>query len=391
MLKQNMLKSQQRHFNPQTGYTGNEEENEENCDESIASVKLNQSDLNQLDKYDFNFPEDGDDDEDDNDANDNQNEQNSDDVDPNIIQERTPTNSSVTKEPLTHLISNNNEFKILAKQNDDFVQKFNMLESVQDDHDDLSNESVNILRISDSKLDLEASSVAADQRPFSYASFDRVNDSANQSAVFKVPDQVSLVTETSCDRVNQIVRQSMARTARSLMEKSESLLKNDFMDYSTLSNAECVKKLDTERVQAQRKSEASINTGGSMDEDALEQTPTNLASYANSRVLGSIYYKPWPVADTSSDQASVFRAQNEETLNESQLKLDSSLFVQPNNNNSNINNNHNCVTTNMISDFPFDKPIDDEEYRNNLFAPPAKQAPNGSLLSKRFFFILNFN
>ena len=91
-----------------------------------------------------------------------------------------------------------------------------------------------ILNLSDSKLDLEASSVAADQRPFSYASFDRVNDSANQSAVFKMPDQVAGMTESSCDRVNQIERQSMARTARSLMEKSESLLKNEFMDYSTL-------------------------------------------------------------------------------------------------------------------------------------------------------------
>jgi len=172
----------------------------------------------------------------------------------------------------------------------------------------------------------------------------------------------------------------MARTARSLMEKSESLLKND---YSTLSNAECVKKLDTEREQAQSKIEASIGIGGSLDEDKLEQTQTNLASYANSRVLGSIYYKPWPVADTSSDQASVFRAQNEETLNESQLKLDSSLFVQPNNNNNiNIINN-NCVTTNMMSDFPFDKPIDDEEYRNNLFGSTTKQAPKSSLLSKR--------
>jgi hypothetical protein len=289
MLKQNILKSQQRQFNPQTGYTGNEEENEENCDETLASVKLNESDIKQLDNYDFEFPGDEDDDENDNHANDNQNEQNEDDVDPHFIQERTPTNSSSTKEPLTHLISNNNEFKKLAKQNDDFMQKFNMLESVQDDHDNLSNESVNILRLSDSKLELEASSVTAEQRPFSYASFDRVNDSANQSVVFKVPDQVATVAESSCDRVNQIVRQSMARTARSLMEKSESLLKND---YSTLSNAECVKKLDTEREQAQSKIEASIGIGGSLDEDKLEQTPANLASYANSRVLGSIYYKP---------------------------------------------------------------------------------------------------
>jgi hypothetical protein len=221
-----------------------------------------------------------------------QKEQNKDDVDPHFIQKRMPTNSASTKEPLTHLKSNNNEFKILAKQNDDFMQKFKMLESVQDDHDNLSNESVNTVCLSDSKLELEASSVTADQRPFSYASFDRVNDSANQSVVFKVPDQVATVAESSCDRVNQIVRQSIARTARSLMEKRESLLKNDFMDYSTLSNAECVKQSDTEREQTQSKSEASINIGGSIDEDKLEQTPTNLASYANSRVLGSIYYKP---------------------------------------------------------------------------------------------------
>ena len=59
--------------------------------------------------------------------------------------------------------------------------------------------------------------------------------------------------------------------------------------------------------------------------------------------------------------------------------------------NNDINNNNNCVTTNMMSDFSFDKPIADEEYRNNLFASTTKQAPKRSFLSKRSLFILHSN
>ena len=346
IFKQNKIKSQQRNGNPmssQSNYNDNENENDENCDETVASVKLNESDLNQLDKdYNFEFSEEDDDDDDDNSE-----EEKKQTSIPNPIkcQEQTPRNASSTKEPLTHLKMNNNEFKIISKQNAEFLQKFDILEATQDENENISNESVNILRISDSKLDLES-----DTKQFNYGSFDKVNDSSNQS-VFKLPD-------SPCERVNQIVRQSMERTARSAMEKSEILLKNDHLN---LSASSC----DTNNLQAKNE-RSTVGIEDSSNESQLaNQTSSNLMPYANSRVLGSIYYKPWPVVDTTS----VFKQQNDENLNESGLRLDSSLFNIPKD--FNKLDNHNIqdeVKNAVVSSFPFDRPLDDEEYRNNLFA-----------------------
>ena len=294
------------------------------------------------------------------------------------LQEQTPKNASFTKEPLTHLVSNNNEFKIISKQNADFLQKFNILEATQDDNENLSNESVNILRISDSKLDLEA-----DLKPFNYSSFDRANDSLGQN-VFKVPDQVP---ESSCERVNQIVKQSMERTARSAMEKSEMLLKNDYVNLSTMSDSAFEKKSKTENEQT--KSDNSTFVAGDSVNDSKINEQTSSTSISNSRVLGSIYYKPWPVTDTTS----VFKQQSEESLNESQLKLDSSLFNIPKNFNNfeNFNNQTqlNDEAKNVIdSAFPFDRPLDDEDYRNNLFSTAKDKNEKGFESSKRIFLAL---
>ena len=349
IFKHNKIKTQQRNGNPissQTNYNGNENENDENCDETVASVKLNESDLNKLDKdYNFEFSEEDDDDDE------NSEEEKKQTFIPNPIkcQEQTPRNASSTKEPLTHLKMNNNEFKIISKQNAEFLQKFDILEATQDENENLSNESVNILRISDSKLDLESNS-----KQFNYGSFDKVNDSANHS-VFKMPD-------SSCERVNQIVRQSMERTARTAMEKSEILLKNDYLN---LSASTC----DTNNLQAKNERSTLVIQDSSNESQLADQTPSNLMPYANSRVLGSIYYKPWPIVDTTS----VFKQQNDENLNESEFRLDSSLFNLP----KDFNNfdNHNIqnevvdeVKNTVVSTFPFDRPLDDEEYRNNLFA-----------------------
>ena len=192
MLKQSMKTHQQR----------NEyEENDENCDETVASVKLNDSDIKQLDNYNFNFSEDDDDDDDDANnlaAND---------------KENTPTNAAATKQK-THLVSNNSDFRLLSSQrrNDEFLHQFSMFSQENGGDMNLLNESVDILRVSDPKADSES-----EMRQFNYDKFDKVNESSNSSsgssdqAIFKVPE--IRVTEYP-DRVDELVRQSVERTKK---------------------------------------------------------------------------------------------------------------------------------------------------------------------------------
>ena len=121
--------------------------------------------------------------------------------------------------------------------------------------------------------------------------------------------------------------------------------------------------------------EKNAETGSVTDMTCNEQPSLSCGS-SNSRSLGSIYFKP--SADlhiTSQDISVMIRDKDETNVAGTQFGLENSLFCAPGKNYKQEENeeNQNCNSAQNCFEFPFDMPMDTEDYRNNLFAPKHAQ------------------